>query len=66
MVLNIVLWGNGFFPDALLKGLLGNEWYTKVKMKGRQGSKELGLPGVTTTWVPVPNCNFPKLVVVTL
>lgn len=66
MALDIVLWGNDFFPNVFLKGLLGNEWYTKVKMKARQGSKELGLPGVTTTWVPVPKCNFPKPVVVTL
>lgn len=29
--LDSVLWGDGIFPKVFLRGLLGNEWYTKVK-----------------------------------
>lgn len=33
MSLDIVLWGDGIFPEVFLRGLLGNEWYTKVKRR---------------------------------
>lgn len=64
LALGIAVQGNGFLSNTSWSQLeiLG----TWVRIKGRWGSKESGLPGATTTRVPAPKFNFPQPSVVTL
>lgn len=66
MALGTAVQQNGFLSNMSLMvseiEILG----TWVRIEDNWGSRESGLPGVTTTWVPAPKFNFPQPSVVTL